>query len=85
MNAIQSTAVNMLAKLANLVSGGQVSLICQSPELARAAKAVTNEVAAEIANASAENKHARAYAKLRRQFPQLPSRAIGMAIELALR
>jgi hypothetical protein len=85
MNAIQSAVVNALANLADLISGGRVRVIYQSHELAKAAKAITDEVGAEISNASAENKHARAYARLRRKFPHLPNRDIGLAIELALR
>lgn len=85
MNAIQSAVFNCLSSLANRVSGGQAIIIYQSQELAKVAKAVVDEVAAEIGNASSENKHARAYAKLRRKFPELPNRSIGLAIELALR
>jgi hypothetical protein len=85
MNKIKSAIVNILAELASRASGGQVSVIYQSPELVSAARTVIAAVDAEVANASSENKHARAYAKLRRLFPHLPNRMIGLAIELALR
>lgn len=55
------------------------------PRLLEAARDVVAEVEREYHNASAENKHARAFAKLRRAVPDAATRDVGLAIELALR
>lgn len=60
-------------------------MVPYEPRLLEAARDVVAEVSREYANASAENKHARAFAKLRRAVPDATTRDVGLAIELALR
>lgn len=55
------------------------------PVLVEEAKEVVQYVEQDIPNASSENKHARAYARLRRLAPEASRRDVSLAIELALR
>lgn len=55
------------------------------PEILEAARLVTQEVEVDIPGASPENKHARAFARMKRVFPSARGTDIGLAIELALR
>ena len=62
-----------------------VRVVAIDPKLLAAARAVIEIVDKDIENASAENKHARAFALLGRAWPRGSRRDIGLAIELALR
>ena len=55
------------------------------PALVANARSVVAKVAADIPNASSENKHARAFAWLSRVSPNARKRDVSIAIELVLR
>jgi hypothetical protein len=79
------TIIAFLGWVIKKLSKGQAVVVWIDEDLAKNAKAVVVVVDNEIANASPENKHARAFAKLRRLCPGQSKKDIGLAIELALR
>jgi len=59
--------------------------VALDPKLVASAKFITAVVEQDIPNASSENKHARAFARLRRIAPKQSKQDVATAIEIALR
>jgi hypothetical protein len=65
--------------------GGPSTTVHIDPALVALAVPVVAAVGADLPEAASENKHARAFARLRRVAPHATKRDVAMAIELALR
>ena len=65
--------------------GEPVTTVQIDPALVELAKPVIQAVGRDLPDASSENKHARAFARLRRVAPRHSKRDVALAIELALR
>jgi hypothetical protein len=75
----------LFTKWANRFSTDAVRIELLDKRLRDTAAIVIKDVEHDIPNASSENKHARAFARLRRLNPMSTKKDVGLAIELALR
>ena len=75
-----------MKKLLRMIFGEKSKhTVSMDPALMAQAREVVAAVDADIPNAAPENKHARAFALLRRRCPDASLRDVSLAIELALR
>ena len=82
---MKATLYRFALWLAHKTAPAPVIIHALDADLQASAAEVVRHVDADIDNASPENKHARAFAMLRRRRPEAALRDIGIAIELAVR